>query len=94
MSGSEYARPTCSAWTKAREFTASLGSEIKCPACGTFGSTMNILKTCAGCGAPWRKAKRGGYEFLCRPNSPLYVSLTHSGANDGAQGAREGKGGE
>ena len=58
-----------SAWVKAREFTASVGSEIKCPACGTFGSTLNILKTCAGCGAPWRKAKRGGYEFLCRPNA-------------------------
>ena len=72
MSASEYARPTCSAWTKAREFTASLGSEIKCPACGTFGSTMNILKTCAGCGAPWRKAKRGGYEFLCRPNAEAH----------------------
>lgn len=74
MSGSESLRPLCAAWVKAREFTVSLGSEIKCPGCGTFVSTLNILKTCAGCGAPWRKAKRGGYEFLCRPNKAICVN--------------------
>lgn len=89
MSGSEYARPPCSAWVKAREFTASLGSEIKCPSCGTFGSTLNILKTCAGCGAPWRKAKRGGYEFLCRTNASLDRPAASAGTVGGVVGKEE-----
>ena len=51
----------------ARVFLAAYGHELKCPRCGILASSENALKTCAGCGAPWRRTK-DGYEFLCMPN--------------------------
>lgn len=67
----------CSAWLSAKVFTASIGLEIKCPNCGTFANTINILKTCSRCGAPWRKAHGGdNYEFLCRSNASHHAEAT------------------